>query len=227
MKTCTSAFAALFISQASCATPAPAGTPCSDARTQSRRSSELQRIREADQADRAWQANLEKMPQPSQAVLERMSRNDLGRRMRVGEIFGEGCLQSADDYEAAFMVYQHGTTPGHYFQAFLWSKEALSLGNGHVKSEVAMAIDRYLVSTEHEQLFGTQASQPALGACWCIQPIEGSFPAVLREEYRGGPNEAYTGLAYLKILNRGTGCPDSFCDTHLRPSPQGSVPGFW
>ncbi len=194
---------------------------CAD---QAKRSEELQRIREADQADRAWQSKGE---QPNQSTLETMSKNDLVRRKRVGEIFDEGCLKSAADYEAAFIVYQHGNTPDQYFQAFLWSKQALALGDTQVKGEVAMAVDRYLVSIGHKQLFGTQASQKVIGGCWCIHPVEDSFPQTFRDEYRGGGNSAYTGLAYLKILNAKGDCPAAYCSSSLQPTPKGTVPGFW
>lgn len=125
------------------------------------------------------------------------------------------------------MIYQHGNTSDQYFQAFVWSKEALSLGDEHVKGEVAEAVDRYLVSIGHKQLFGAAASEVTVGGCYCIQPIEDSFPESLREEYRGGKDAAYTGLAYLEKLNAGTSCPSAYCDTNLLPSPQGTVPGFW
>ena len=146
--------------------------------------------------------------QSSLSILEKMGENDLKRRMRVGEIFGEGCLKSADDYASAFIVFQHGNTSGQYFQAFVWSKEALLMGSAQVsKVDVAMAIDRYLVSTGHKELFGTQASRPHLNGCWCIQPIEDSFPETIRSEYRGGKNTEYTGLKFLKTLNKGTSGP--------------------
>ena len=198
--------------------------PCADPNVQAQYSQELQKIQEADQADRAWQVQGE---QPHPKILEKMSKNDLVRRKRVGEIFGEGCLNTAADYEAAFIVYQHGNTSDQYFQAFVWSKKALTLGDSHVKGDVAMAVDRYLVSIGHKELFGTQATESALGGCWCIQPVEESFPAKFREEYRGGLNASYTGLPYLKVLNKGNNCPEAYCDSKLQPSPKGTVPGFW
>jgi hypothetical protein len=201
------------------------GAPCSELKVQAKRSAELREIEKADQADRFWALD-PNGAKPSQAVIEKMNKNDLRRRMRVGEIFGEGCLKSVDDYKAAFFVYQHGNNPDQYFQAFVWSRQALSLGDDHMKSNVAMAVDRYLVSTEHKQLFGTQAAQISNG-CWCIQPIEDSFPEIIRSEYRGGLNASVTGLVYLKILNKGKTCPTSYCDTNLLPTPQGSILGFW
>lgn len=205
------------------------GMPCADSKTQARRSAELQKIREADQADRAWQTSGPNgSPQPTQALLDKMARNDLQRRKRVGEILGEGCFKTSDDYKAAFTIYQHGNTADQYFQAYLWSNKAFALGDTKVKPMVAEAVDRYLVSIGHKELFGTQAFQTvAPNGCWCIQPIEDSFPASIRNEYRGGVNAAYTGLPYLKILNQGTHCSVSYCSTDLLPSPQGTVPGLW
>lgn len=200
------------------------GAPCADIKTQSLRSLELQKIRKADQLDRSWQVQ---GLQPSNKLFDNISRNDLLRRKRVGEIFAEGCLNSVADYEAAYLVYQHGNTPDHFFQAFLWSKKAVSLGDLKAKGEVAMAIDRYLVSLGHKQLFGTQAFQSHPGDCWCIHAIEESFPKVLRDEYRGGENAAYTGLQYLKILNSSKSCPTAYCPSKLKASPTGIVPGFW
>ncbi len=220
--------AGLLTTQTSCATSGVAGMPCADPNVQNQRAKELQQIRQADQTDRKWQADLAKGIQPSRETLEKMAEKDLSRRMRVGEIFGESCLKSAVDYEAAYLVYQHGNTPDHYFQAFLWSKKALELGHTHIKGEIAMAIDRYLVSIGHKQLFGTQATQAGLGACFCIQPIEESFPQTIRDEYRGGKIAAYTGLELLKVLNGPTSkCPASYCAMDLQATPKGSVPGFW
>ena len=215
----------LFVKPAHASSNEAIDMPCADLRTQSQRSLELRKILEADQADRGWQT---KGQQPSQKLLEEMSRHDLVRRKRVGEIFGEGCLKTVADYRAAFFVFQHGNVPDHYFQAFIWAKHALGLGDDRAKSDVAMAIDRYLVSIDHKQLFGTQASMPSPSKCWCIQPVDETFPQSIRDEYRGGGNSDYTGLAYLKILNVAQkDCPVAYCNKDLQPSPKGLVPGFW
>lgn len=206
------------------ATTVDLGMPCADPKVQNERSIELQKIAADDQADREWQGE---GIQPTEALLGKMAQHDLERRKRVGELLGEGCFKSADDYAASFIVYQHGNTPDQYFLAFLWSKRALAMGKSHMKGDVAIAVDRYLVSIGRKELFGTQASKASLGGCWCIQPIESSFPDKLRSEYRGGPNADYTGLPYLKILNKGTTCQAAYCPTKLEPSPRGTVPGFW
>jgi hypothetical protein len=228
MKTYFLAVLILAASRMSHSAPMPTGAPCLDSEVQTQRSLELQRLRKEDQLDRKWQEDLQRGNQPSYEIMENMSKNDLKRRMRVGEIFGEGCFKSAADYEAAGIVYQHGSTPNHYFQAFVWFKEALDLGGLTLKAEMAMAIDRYLVAIGHKQLFGTQAFQKNVGECFCIQPIERSFPQNLRDEYRGGEDAAYTGLSLLKSLNGpASSCPVAYCRASLRSTPKGTVPGFW
>ena len=74
------------------------------------------------------------------------------------EILGEGCFKSAEDYAAASLIYQHGDSPDHFFQAFIWALRAVQLGDFQQKSLVAMTVDRYLISSGKKQLFGTQAS---------------------------------------------------------------------
>jgi hypothetical protein len=39
--------------------------------------------------------------------MQEMVKNDVLRRKRVGEIFGEGCFSKAQDFAAAALVYQH------------------------------------------------------------------------------------------------------------------------
>jgi hypothetical protein len=217
----------LLAFQSSCATARTKASPCSDPKVQSERSLELQAIQVQDQADRECYKDLSSGARPDQATLEKMAENDLTRRIQVGKIFGEGCLKSAADYKAAFIVYQHGNTSDQFFQAFIWASEAFKLGDISAKSDIAMSIDRYLVSTGHKELFGTQATQSENGGCWCIQAIEDSFSQALRDDYRGGLNADYTGLKYLKVLNKNKNCPASYCDTKLLPSPRGTVLGFW
>lgn len=224
MKNFAAVICTLFSFQANCLSPQQTGMPCADPKVQSQRSTEMEHLRQADQADRGWQLRGEP---PTLKTLAGMNKHDLIRRKRVGEIFGEGCLNTAADYKAAFIIYQHGNNSDHYFQAFIWSHKVLLMGDQSAKSEVAMAIDRYLVSVDHKQLFGTQATKSIDGDCWCIQPVEESFPQSLRDDYRGGDDADFTGLAYLKILNAAKNCPVAFCGTKLQPSPQGTVPGFW
>ncbi len=118
-----------------------------------------------------------------------VQKRDETRRKRVGEIFGEGCFSTSEDYAAAALVYQHGDTPDHFFQTYIWSKRAV-------------------VNTGHKQLFGSQAMRPGPteSTCWCLDQIEKTFPDKRR---------------------KGKTCPNIECEAKLKPSPKGTVPGFW
>lgn len=186
------------------------------------RSKELQKIVDADQSDRAdWQ---NKTPEQMAEVTQR----DEVRRKRVGEIFGEGCFSKAEDYAASALVFQHGNTPDHFFQTFLWSKRGVELGDQKQKRMMALGIDRYLVNIGQRQLFGSQATKPDFkpGTCWCLQQVEKSFPDKVRKEIAGKTlNEA---MEWIKELNANDHtCPNTECAAKLKPSPKSTVPGFW
>ena len=192
-----------------------------DINRQQARSKELSEIVKADQDDRKdmWS----KTPEEQLKVTQR----DVIRRKRVGEIFGEGCFSKAEDFAAAALVYQHGNVSDHFLQAFMWSKRAVELGDQSQKRLMALAIDRYLVNIGRKQLFGSQASKPDMkpNTCWCLEKIESSFPDKLRKEVAGKTlNEAFS---WLDDLNKGQSCPNSECSKKLKPSPVGTVPGFW
>lgn len=181
------------------------------------RSKELQQIVKADQDDR------QSMPLPPE-----VSQKDRIRRMRVGEIFGEGCMQSAADFAAAALVYQHGNVPEHFYQTFIWSKRGVELGDASQKRMMGLGIDRYLVNIGKKQLFASQAYKLGEnGACWCLQPVERSFPDNKRLEITG--RSLVDAFKWVDELNRGTQCPTvaTECATSLSASPSGTVPGFW
>lgn len=185
-----------------------------DAARHAARAKELAAIFEADQADR-------KPPYPKDLAFR-----DRARRARVGEIFGEGCLVTAADYLAAAMVFQHGDRPDHYFQTFLFSLRGAALGDSKQKRNAALGIDRYLVHTGKRQLFASQAFKAGSDPCWCLEPIEPSFPEALRKEYMGTTLKEQ--LQWVDSLNHGTSCgPAKACAHDLAPSPKGTVPGLW
>jgi hypothetical protein len=137
-------------------------------------SKELSQLVKADQNDRK--------DFQSQTVeqLKEMSKRDGLRIIRVGEISKAGCLINAQDYSSAALIYQHGDSPEDFYQAYLWSKKAVELGDENQKQMMAMGIDRYLVSLGKKQLFGSQATKE--NSCWCLHQVESSFPEAKRIE---------------------------------------------
>lgn len=186
---------------------------------QEERSQELQRLIKADQAER------EGWDQFSVEEAQALKENDLIRRKRVGEIFGEGCFHSVKDYLAASLIYQHGEVSDHYYQAFVWANRAFELGDLTAQYLVALTIDRYLVSIGKKQLFGSQTYAEHLGGCYCMQPIEESFTDELRKNYHFPTREEQ--YQWLVSYNGGKDCSNSDCENSLKPTPKGSVPGFW
>ena len=201
--------------------PPPTYSPClQDTDRQAARAAELQAIVQADQDDRK---------DPNQ-MNEAVASRDLLRRTRVAEIFAEGCFKTSNDYSAAALVFQHGDTADHVFQTFVWSKKAIELGDRSQMHLMADGIDRYLVRTGQKQLFATQAgiNWPVTEkTCWCLEPVELSFPDSKREEYvRKNLQEAFEWVASVNAGKPGCSIP-TYCNHSLKPSPEGTVPGFW
>jgi hypothetical protein len=181
------------------------------------RSHELEILANADQADRQNLQNYEK-------DTLKIAHKDLLRRKRVGEIFGEGCIQNTKDYLNAALIYQHGDTSDHYYQAFIWSKRAAELGDLSGQRFSALAIDRYLISIGKKQLFGTQYLKMPPNPCYCMQPVEQSFSDNFRKEYSGRSlKENYQLMSSINTPD----CPRTECQTSLQPTPKGSIIGFW
>jgi len=186
-----------------------------------KRSKEIAKIVKADQDDRiGWDKK-------AAQEMEQVRKRDVKRRKRIGEIFGEGCFSKAEDYAAAALVYQHGDVPDHFYQTFIWSKRAVELGDVKQKHMMALGIDRYLVNIGQKQLFASQASKPDTNpeTCWCLDPIESTFPDQMRKEISG--NSLAEQTEWLKQMNAGKTCEKIECEKELKPSPRGTVPGFW
>jgi len=196
------------------------GTPyiscADDAAKYQARSQELQRLVGADQADR-----------PDNILKPGAQLRDRERRERVAAIFGEGCFKEARDFAAAALVFQHGDRPEHFFQAYVWAKTAVELGDESQRGLVLMAIDRYLLNTKRKQLFATQYNRPSLDptVCWCLAQTESAFPD--SERLKLGGKTYQQKLEFLSELNKGLSCPLSECPEQLAPTPVGTVPGLW
>lgn len=190
-----------------------------DQHTQEERSKELTALAAADQQDRVNFGSL------SEGQIKKVMLSDLTRRMRVGELFGDGCLISAADYMHAAIIYQHGNLPDHYFQAFTWAKRGGELGDSGGKYLAAMAIDRYLVSIGKKQLFGSQFSKKKItDPCVCMEPVEPTFSEKMRQEYTSMTlGDRYARMDAFNAPN----CPHVECDHNLVATPKGSIVGFW
>lgn len=197
----------------------------SDAKLQQKRSRELQQLVQQDQNDRKQDGRISLNPQND---WNKIAANDLAHLKMVEQIAAENCLNSSQDYLAASLIYQHGTTSQHYYQAYLWAREAAELGNANAKNMMALTIDRYLVSTGRKQLFGSQfliKDVKSNQSCYCIQEIETSFPDSLRKKLSGYTLQERAAI-YRKLLQKQKYCQTP-CGSSLKPTPKNSVPGLW
>lgn len=187
---------------------------------QEARSLELRAIAKADQEARDF---LKNGGHVSTDDIPKFFNEDMQRRKRVGEIFGEGCFNSAEDFSNAALVYQHGEISDHYYQAYIWASRAVQLGDSNSKHMMALAIDRYLIHIGKKQLFGSQAT--FMDNCYCIEPVENTFPDSLRKSFHVKTlNEQY---AWIESFNLNQSCQTTECQKTLEPTPIGTVPGLW
>jgi hypothetical protein len=196
----------------------PDAAACPDA-VRALRQRELQEIVARDQAERVDAIRFTK------DEWLRLQAADRERRARVGAIYAEGCFATSADFAAAALVYQHGEVPEDYLTAFRWARRAVELGDTTKKELMALTIDRYLMHTGHRQLFGSQTGRKDGVECWCMLPVEPSFPDEMRVEYTG--RSLASRYASLDESNAGHECPARECAPPLSPSPRGTVPGLW
>jgi hypothetical protein len=111
---------------------------------------ELKSLYEQDQADRLeWQKQ-------TQEYRSQMRQRDRIRRQRVEELIASEALQVAEDYFHAAIIFQHGETLEHYWQAHELAKKGAELGHRASRWLTAAAYDRWLMRQGKPQAYGTQ-----------------------------------------------------------------------
>ncbi len=185
----------------------------------------LKKIYHEDQKDRE---DFQKWtPDRAQEVLKR----DRIRRLRVASLFSQGCLKSAEDYLYAATVFQHGEVPDHFLQTYIWAYTAFKKGKESAGQMAGNGVDRYLMNLGYKQLFGSQAvtdqsDKVNQNPCFCLWPIEGSFPDEKRKEMKFKSQKEL--LSWLKELNQGKKeCSNIFCQVETKPLLPGTIPGIW
>jgi hypothetical protein len=107
---------------------------------------ELTEIYNADQADR------QKQP----IDWNNVSKRDSSRKARVLELLDSNKLRTSSDYHNAAMIFQHGMDSVSYGMAVKLMRKSIELDPTADKWLLAAAIDRYLLSTNKPQIYGTQ-----------------------------------------------------------------------
>lgn len=121
----------------------------------------LAELAESDQTDR-------KTDNPE------ISKNDMSRLQEVKALYKNNVLRTSDDFYNAAIVFQHGEEPNDYLTANQLAEQAVNINpeNQNAKILVAQSMDRYLLSTNKPQIFGTQRIE--LGELEYLQQIDTS-----------------------------------------------------
>jgi len=116
-------------------------------------SEELKKLAEEDQKDRAnWQTMTIKQ-------MDDMSDRDSKRRASAKELIIADKLTTADDFDHAALLFQHGDQPDDYLVARELAILACMMGKyGNMP---ALAEDRFLMSIGRKQRFGSQLNDTA------------------------------------------------------------------
>jgi len=126
---------------------------------------ELRLLYEADQEDRRTRR------------LEGMIERDAERRAQAKVLVDTQCLQTADDYFHAALIFQHSMAVEDNDLAHRMAKQAAALGHRHGRWLAAATLDRSLVHQGEPQRYGTQFH--AVDGRWELHDVD---PAITDDE---------------------------------------------
>jgi hypothetical protein len=135
---------------------------------------ELKHLCAEDQSDRT-------PPQGKPIDWTVVSPRDKARLKRVKELYTQNLLQTANDYDCAATVLQHGDVPEDFLLAHEFWVVAISKGKNDrdTMAMVAASEDRYLMNIGRPQRFGTQLRSEGNGP-FQLYPIDAGVTDGLR-----------------------------------------------
>jgi len=202
-----------------------------------------QSMSETEARVRGWACEVEDLDAASKRLAELraadqeartggMWTNDMPRRVEVAEIYAKGCLQRGADFHHAALIFQHGNSPEHYYQAWYFASRAVELGEDDAQWIIPRAIDRYLMNKGQKQLFGTNTVTPHFigieteQAYFCLWPVEDSFPDDVRARY-GIPPLSEKRRRVKAELPDNVGFDGAECSIDVPSPPNDIFPGIW
>ena len=136
--------------------------------------SELIEIYEDDQADR----------QSESIDWSVVSKKDSLREVRVYQLLDSNKVKTSKDYHNAAMIFQHGGDSTSYGMAVKLMRKSIELDSTANKWLLAAAIDRYLLSKEEPQIYGTQYQKLGKEEPWKLGKMDTSkITDTERKEY--------------------------------------------
>ncbi len=137
---------------------------------------ELKALVTTDQADRQFKS------QPSKEEMARMLKNDVARLARTREILIEAKWLSADDFDAASLLFQHGARSEDTLVAHELAACAGALGK--IGSLPALTEDRLLMRLGRLQRFGSQYSWTTAALAVKLNPVDEKLPTAVTDDLR-------------------------------------------
>ena len=114
-----------------------------------------------------------------------VSVRDRAREARVYELLDSNKVQTGKDYYNAAMVFQHGADSTAYGMAVKMIKKSIELDSTTNKWLFAAATDRYLLSKNEPQIYGTQYKRNGKDTPWKLGEIDTTkITDAQRIEYR-------------------------------------------
>jgi hypothetical protein len=124
---------------------------------------ELIEIYKNDQADRQAGENID---------WSVVSKRDSLRELRVYQLLDSNKVRTSKDYHNAAMVFQHGGDSTAYGMAVKMMRKSIELDSTADKWLLAAAIDRYLLSKDEPQIYGTQYHKYGKDEPWQIAKMD-------------------------------------------------------
>ena len=135
-----------------------------------------------------------------------ISARDAQRRQRIRQLLDAGELHTGEDYQNAAMIFQHGDKPADYLLAHVLATTALAKGRAESRWLAAATLDRYLMSLNQPQVFGTQYRKMDQSSPSTQAPYDKDLlPDALRREHCVAPYSAQ--VRNLAALNKGEEMP--------------------
>lgn len=123
---------------------------------------ELAEIYEQDQADR----------QTDKINWKVVSKRDSLREVRIYQLLDSNKVRTSLDYHNAAMIFQHGGDSTAYGMAVKLMRKSIELDSTADKWLLAAAIDRYLISKDEPQIYGTQYFKTQKDEPWQLGKID-------------------------------------------------------
>lgn len=123
---------------------------------------ELINIYQNDQADR----------QTDNIDWSVVSKNDSLREVRIYQLLDSNKVKTSKDYHNAAMIFQHGEDSIAYGMAVKLMRKSIELDSTANKWLLAAAIDRYLLSKDEPQIYGTQYQKFGIDEPWQIGKMD-------------------------------------------------------